>query len=63
MWAAVTTAFSSMITLVGSFLTALISPAENGANLTALLPLFAIGIAISLLMVSVKIVRKVTWGA
>ena len=63
MWAAVTSAFTSMISLVGTFLTALISPAEGGANLTALLPLFAIGIAISLVMVAVKIVRKVTWGA
>lgn len=60
MWNAVTTAFSNMITLVGQFLTALTG--ENGA-LAGLLPLFAIGIAISLVMVAVKIVRKVTWGA
>lgn len=63
MWAAVTSAFSNMITLVGEFLTALISPGTSGPDLTALLPLFAIGIAISLVMVAVKIVRKVTWGA
>lgn len=63
MWAAVTTAFGNMITLVGSFLTALISPLQDGPDLTELLPLFAIGIAISLVMVAVKIVRKVTWGA
>ena len=60
MWAAVTTAFTSMIGLVGDFLSALTG--ENGA-LAGLLPLFAIGIAISLVMVAVKIVRKVTWGA
>lgn len=58
MWDAVSDAFGSMITLVGSFLTALLSGALSG-----LLPLFAIGIAISLVMVAVKIVRKVTWGA
>ena len=60
MWAAVTDAFSSMLTLVGSFVTALTS--SSGA-LYPLLALFAIGIAISLVMVAVKIVRKVTWGA
>ena len=63
MWTAVASAFSSIIGLVGDFLTALISPATGGADLTALLPLFAVGIAISLILVSVKIVRKVTWGA
>lgn len=52
MWAAVSSAFSNMITLVGQFLTALTG--ENGA-LAGLLPLFAIGIAISLVMVAVKI--------
>lgn len=60
MWEAVTSAFTNMIGLVGTFLTALTG--SSGA-LNGLLPLFAIGIAISLVMVSVKIVRKVTWGA
>ena len=47
MWAAVTSAFTNMITLVGEFMSALTG--ENGA-LAGLLPLFAIGIAISLIM-------------
>ena len=63
MWGSVSAAFTSMINMVGEFLTALISPASGDPDLTALLPLFAIGIAISLVMVAVKIVRKVTWGA
>lgn len=63
MWNAVTTAFGNMISLVGEFLTALTNPGTGGADLTGLLPLFAVGIAISLVMVAVKIVRKVTWGA
>lgn len=50
MWDAVSDAFGEMITLVGSFLTALLS-----GGLSGLLPLFAIGIAISLVMVAVKI--------
>ena len=37
MWAAVTTAFNNMITLVGEFLTALTSPATGGDCLTLLL--------------------------
>lgn len=60
MWNAVTTAFTSMISLVGEFLTALTS---SEGSLYPLLSLFGIGIAISLVMVAVKIVRKVTWGA
>lgn len=60
MWTAVTDAFTACIGLVGQFLTALTS---SGGALYNLLPLFAIGIAISLVMVAVKIVRKVTWGA
>lgn len=63
LWSAVSDAFSNMLTLVGSFLTALIQPGADGPNLSALLPLFAIGIAISCILVAVKIVRKVTWGS
>lgn len=54
------TAFTNIINYVGQFITSLVG--ENGA-LADLLPLFAIGIAISLVMVCVKIVRKVVWGA
>lgn len=60
MWSAVQTAFTSVITMVGELVTALIG--ENGA-LAPLLPLFAIGVAISLFMVGFKAIRRVTWGA
>lgn len=60
MWSAVQTAFTSVISMVGELVTALIG--ENGA-LAPLLPLFAIGIAISLFMVGFKAIRRVTWGA
>lgn len=53
--------FSSLIGWVGDFITSL-TDATDGA-LYGLLPLFAIGIGISLLLVCVKIVRKVVWGA
>lgn len=58
LWGAVTDTFSNMLGLVGQFITALVS-----GSLAQLLPLFAIGISISVIMVAVKIVRKVTWGA
>ena len=54
-------AFTSIINYVGEFLTALTDTTDG--VLAGLLPLFAIGIAISLVMVCVKIVRKVVWGA
>ena len=57
-WTQVESAFGNMLGLLGSFLSAL-----TAGSLVSLLPLLAIGIAISLIMVSVKIVRKVTWGA
>lgn len=60
MLAAVTSALSQMVTWIGTVITAL--TAEAGA-LAPLLPLFAIGIAVSLVMVIFKLIRKITWGA
>ena len=60
MIAAVTSALSSMIGWIGSFVTALTS---SGGALAELLPLFAIGIAASLCMFAMKMIRKVTWGS
>lgn len=60
MWDAISTAFGNFIECVGQLVTALTG--QNGA-LAPLLPLFAIGIAISIFMVGFKAIRKVTWGA
>lgn len=60
MLAAVTSAISDVITWVGTVITALTS--ENGA-LAPLLPLFAIGIAISAVLLGIRIIRSVVWGA
>lgn len=60
MIAALQTAFTNIVGFVGEVVTALVG--TNG-TLKDLLPLFVIGIAISLVMVVVKIIRKVTWGA
>lgn len=60
MMAAVTGALTDVISSVGNVVTALTG--ESGA-LAPLLPLFAIGIAISLLMVGIKVIKGFTWGA
>lgn len=56
----VTSGITTVISWVGSVITALTS--ENGA-LASLLPLFAIGIAISAILLGVKIIKGVIWGA
>lgn len=60
MLAAVTSAISEVITWVGTVITALTG--SSGA-LAPLLPLFAIGIAISAVLLGVKIIKSVVWGA
>ena len=60
MVSAVSDALDSMISWIGTFITSLTS--SSGA-LYALLPLFAIGIAASLCMFAMKMIRKVTWGS
>lgn len=60
MLSAVTDAISTVITWVGTVITALTG--TSGA-LNALLPLFAIGIAISAVLLGVKIIKSVVWGA
>lgn len=57
---AVTDAISTVITWVGTVIIALTG--TNGA-LAPLLPLFAIGIAISAVLLGVKLIKSVVWGA
>ena len=57
---AVTDAITTVLQWIGSFITSLTS--TSGA-LYPLLPLFAIGIAISAVLLGVKIVKSVVWGA
>lgn len=56
---AVTTALSTVIEWVGSVVTALTG--TDGA-LAPLLPLLAIGVAISALMLGVKAIKSFAWG-
>ena len=56
----VTSSITSVLGWVGTVITALVS--ESG-QLHDLAPLFAIGIAISGVMLGVKVVKSVVWGA
>lgn len=61
MIAAVTSALTQIITWVGTVITS-ITNAETG-ELNALLPLFAVGIGISVLFLGVKVIKSIVWGA
>lgn len=60
MISAVTSALSTMITMIGSVITAIVG--AEGA-MASLLPVFAIGIAASVVLFGVHVIRKVCWGA
>lgn len=60
MLAAVTSGITTVIGWVGEVITALVG--ESGA-LADLLPLFAIGIAISAILFGIKCIKSVVWGA
>lgn len=57
---AVTSGISTVIGWVGSVVNALVG--TDGA-LAELLPLFAIGVAISAIMLGIKVIRGMIWGA
>ncbi len=56
---AVTTALTTVIGWVGTVVSALI---DTDGQLSALLPLMAIGISISALMLGVKAIKSFAWG-
>lgn len=57
---AVTTALGTVISWVGTVVTALTG---STGDLKELLPLLAVGVAISALMLGIKVIRSVIWGA
>lgn len=57
---AVTSALTTVLDWIGTVITALVT--SEGA-LYALLPLFAIGIAVSAVMLGIKVIRGFIWGA
>lgn len=57
---AVTTGLNTVIDWVGAVVTSLLGEA---GELKALLPLLAVGIAVSALMLGIKAIRSFAWGA
>ena len=57
---AVSTGVTTVISWVGEVVSALTS--TDGA-LSALLPLLAIGVAVTAVMLGVKVIRSIIWGA
>lgn len=57
---AVTSALGTVISWVGSVVTALVS---STGQLKDLLPLLAVGVAISALMLGIKAIKSFIWGA
>lgn len=60
MIAAVTDALTTVIDWVGTVINAMVT---TDGKLAELLPLFAIGVAISALLLGTKVIRSFTWGA
>lgn len=56
---AITAALTQLLTWLGTILGSLLS----GGDLSTLLPLFAITVAISLIMLAVRVARTFAWGA
>lgn len=56
---AVTTSLTTVISWVGDVVSALVS---TDGELSALLPLMAIGISISALMLGIKAIKSFAWG-
>lgn len=57
---AVTSGLTTVIGWVGTVVDALVG---TDGDLAALLPLFAIGVAISAIMLGIKVIRGMIWGA
>lgn len=57
---AVTSAITTILGWVGTVIDSLLT--TNG-DLNALLPLFAIGVAISAILLGVRVIRSFIWGA
>lgn len=61
---AVTNAVSTVISWIGTVITALTDTTSSTPGaLTPLLPLFAIGIAVSAVLLGIKMIKSVVWGA
>lgn len=65
MLSAVADALTSLISMIGEVVSNIVNAPANGVGgaLHALLPLFAIGIAIAVFAFAIRAVRSIVWGA
>lgn len=66
MLSAVTNGLTTVLGWVGTVLSDILTAASGstaGGALNALLPLFAIGISISVVFLAIKVIKRVVWGA
>lgn len=63
MMQAVTAALSTVIDWIALVVNSLIGSGEGAGQLAELLPLFAIGIAISAFLLGIKAIKSLIWGA
>ena len=59
---AVTDAITTVLSWVGTVITSLLTSGTNAGALNPLLPLFAVGVAISAVMLGIKVIRGFIWG-
>lgn len=65
MLTAIGDAFEELIGWIGAVISAIFGTATSGSSAgswSLILPLIAIGLAISIVLVAVKVVRKLAWG-
>lgn len=60
---AVTSALTTVIDWVGTVVSAVVTGGETPGALNALLPLLAVGVSVSALMLGVKAIRSFAWGS
>lgn len=62
MLAAVTDAITTVIGWIGTVITAIVTGGDTPGALNSLLPLFAVGIAISAILFGIRAIKSVIWG-
>lgn len=60
---AITEALSTVIEWFGTVISAVVTGGNTPGALNALLPVFAIGIAVTIVFAVVGLIRRFTWGA
>lgn len=59
----VTSGISTVISWIGTVIEALLGSGSTAGSLATLAPLFAIGISISAILLGVKLIKSIVWGA